>query len=41
MDGWFERLDAKVDNNARFSTWTQVIIVAAVLLPCFERLLAL
>lgn len=41
MDGRFERLEAKVDNNARFFSWTQAIIIAAVLLPYFERLLAL
>ena len=33
--------EGKIDSNHRVFVWTQAIIVAAVLLPYFERLIAL
>ena len=35
------RLDGKIDSNFRVFVWTQAIIMAAVILPYFERLLTL
>ena len=37
----FAQLEGKIDSNHRVFVWTQAIIVAAVLLPYLERLLAL
>ncbi|MFM1895620.1 MAG: hypothetical protein RLZZ385_694 [Pseudomonadota bacterium] len=37
----FARLTAKVDSNFRVFQWTQAIILAAVILPYLERLMAL
>jgi len=37
----FAQLEAKVDSNQRIFTWTQAIVVAAVILPYLERLMAL
>lgn len=37
----FAQLEAKVDGNQRVFVWTQAIIMAAVLLPYLERLMAL
>ena len=37
----FAQLDAKIDGNQRIFVWTQAIVMAAVILPYFERLLAL
>jgi hypothetical protein len=34
-------LEAKVDHNFRFFLWSQAIVVAAVLFPLLERLVAL
>ncbi len=41
MDTRFAQLEAKVDSNFRIFTWTQAIIMAAVILPYLERLMAL
>ncbi len=41
MDTRFAQLDAKIDSNFRIFTWTQAIIMAAVILPYLERLMAL
>ena len=35
------RLEAKIDSNHRVFVWTQAIVVACVLLPYLERLIAL
>jgi len=40
-DKRFAHLEAKVDSNHRFFMWTQAIVVAAVILPYLERLMAL
>ncbi len=37
----FAPLAAKVDSNFRFFLWTQAIVLAAVILPYLERLMAL
>ena len=37
----FAHLEAKVDANHRVFIWTQAIIMAAVILPYLERLMAL
>ncbi len=37
----FARLEAKVDGNFRIFIWSQAIIMAAVILPYLERLMAL
>ena len=37
----FVQLEAKVDSNNRVFIWTQAIIMAAVILPYLERLMAL
>ncbi|MEX0965035.1 MAG: hypothetical protein WDZ52_13445 [Pseudohongiellaceae bacterium] len=37
----FAQLEAKVDTNFRFFLWTQAIVIAAVILPYLERLMAL
>lgn len=37
----FARLESKVDSNHRVFIWTQAIIIAAVILPLLERLMAL
>jgi len=37
----FVQLEAKVDSNHRVFIWTQAIIMAAVILPYLERLMAL
>ena len=37
----FAQLEGKIDSKHRVFVWTQAIIVAAVLLPYLERLLAL
>lgn len=41
IDTRFAQLEGKIDSNHRVFTWTQAIVVAAVLLPYFERLIAL
>ncbi len=41
IDARFARQDAKIDSNHRVFVWTQAIILAAVILPYLERLLAL
>ena len=41
FDTRIAQLEGKIDSNHRVFLWTQAIIVAAVLLPYFERLLAL
>lgn len=41
VEARFARLEAKVDGNFRFFAWTQAIVMAAVILPYFERLMAL
>lgn len=40
-DKRFTQLEAKVDSTQRFFMWTQAIVVAAVILPYLERMLAL
>jgi len=35
------KLEGKIDSNHRVFVWTQAIVVTAVLLPYFERLIAL
>ncbi len=37
----FSHLESKVDSNQRVFIWTQAIIIAAVILPLLERLMAL
>lgn len=37
----FARLESRVDSNHRVFIWTQAIIIAAVILPLLERLMAL
>lgn len=37
----FAQLEAKIDSNHRIFVWTQAIIMAAVILPYLERLIAL
>lgn len=37
----FAQLESKVDSNHRIFIWTQAIIMAAVILPYLERLMAL
>lgn len=37
----FVQLESKVDSNHRVFVWTQAIIMAAVILPYLERLMAL
>lgn len=37
----FAHLEAKVDSNHRVFLWTQAVVVAAVILPYLERLMAL
>lgn len=37
----FAQLEAKVEGNHRVFIWTQAIIMAAVILPYLERLIAL
>ena len=41
IDSRFAALEAKVDGNHRIFVWTQAIIMAAVILPYLERLMAL
>ncbi len=41
MDTRFAQQDAKIDSNFRIFTWAQAIIMAAVILPYLERLMAL
>ena len=41
VDTRFAKLEAKVDSNNRVFIWTQAIIMAAVILPYLERLMAL
>lgn len=41
IDTRLARQDAKIDSNHRIFVWTQAIIMAAVILPYLERLLAL
>lgn len=41
MDARFAAQDAKIDANQRVFVWTQAIIMAAVILPYLERLMAL
>jgi hypothetical protein len=41
IDIRFAELEAKVDGNQRVFVWTQAIIMAAVILPYLERLMAL
>ena len=41
IDTRFSELEAKVDSNHRVFVWTQAIIMAAVILPYLERLMAL
>lgn len=41
IDTRLARQDAKIDSNHRIFIWTQAIIMAAVLIPYLERLLAL
>lgn len=37
----FSQLESKVDSNHRVFIWSQAIIMAAVILPYLERLMAL
>lgn len=37
----FAQIEAKIDGNFRIFVWTQAIIMAAVILPYLERLMAL
>lgn len=41
MDTRFVHLEAKIGSNFRLFTWTQAIVMAAVILPYLERLLVL
>ncbi|MDP6535992.1 MAG: hypothetical protein QGG02_06635 [Gammaproteobacteria bacterium] len=41
MKTGFARLDAKIDGNFRIFLWTQAIVMAGVILPYLERLMAL
>ena len=41
VDTRFAQLESKVDSNHRVFIWTQAIIMAAVILPYLERLMAL
>jgi len=41
MDSRFAHQDAKIDSNQRVFVWTQAIVMAAVILPYLERLMAL
>ncbi|MEZ5490292.1 MAG: hypothetical protein R3F50_08230 [Gammaproteobacteria bacterium] len=41
IDTRFAELEAKVDSNHKLVIWTQAIIMAAVILPYLERLMAL
>ncbi len=41
VDTRFAHMEAKMDSNHRVFLWTQAIVVAAVLIPYFERLMAL
>ena len=41
IDSRIAALEAKVDGNHRIFVWTQAIIMAAVILPYLERLMAL
>jgi ubiquinone biosynthesis protein UbiJ len=41
IDSRIAELEAKVDGNHRIFIWTQAIIMAAVILPYLERLMAL
>ena len=41
IDTRFAQQNAKIDSNHRIFVWTQAIIMAAVILPYLERLLAL
>ena len=40
IDTRFAEQNAKIDSNHRIFVWTQAIIMAAVILPLLERLLA-
>jgi len=40
MKTGFARLDAKTDRNFHIFCWTQGVVVAAVILPYLERLMA-
>ena len=40
IDTRFAELEAKVDSNNRVFIWTQAIIMAAVIIPYLERLMA-
>ena len=41
IDARLAKLEAKVDSNHRIFVWTQAVIMAAVVLPFLERLMAL
>jgi len=41
IDTWFDKLEAKLDSNNRIIMRNQAIIMAAVILPYLERLMAL
>lgn len=41
IDIHFAEQNAKIDSNHRIFVWTQAVIMAAVLIPYLERLLAL
>ena len=41
IDARFARLEARIDGNFRIFTWTQAIIMAAVIVPYLERLMAI
>ena len=41
IDARLAKLEANVDSNHRIFVWTQAVIMAAVILPFLERLMAL
>lgn len=41
LESRLARVEAKIDSNFRIFVWTQAIVMAAVILPYLERLLAL
>lgn len=41
LEASFAKQDAKIESNHRIFLWTQAIVMAAVILPLFERLAAI